>query len=467
MIQNNIRQNVANDTISNLSLILGFFALLLTFFGNKYYNFNPFLGLIKVNNFLDNIISPSDIVIVVLIALVLVEFFWGVLKRIKNPAKNTGIAMNTSHNETASQLGPYSNQNIQIIATTILIFFAVLKLGLSPNLSFFFEICRWIILVYLSAKHWNSNKILILSLLTFGMFDHGLWSNSLILIIAYFWDRILGNIYYDNLFKTYIGITFLASVFQVIAGKSLGLLYFGEPVLDLNTLGIARQNVPAFLSNIINQDLILRAYGLTRHSNILGFIGVLGILFSFNNKKPVIMSHDNTNHTTKNILKNMLRTYQSTTNQIFQKNFLQKNLNKIFLLASILITLLSLSRICWIIATVIIYLNITPKIIIPKVVKILILVLSTTIIGTFSLTKPDHNRILDWNNWWNAIRILEPNEILFGVGYYPEFLASRFSELPSWQWQPVHNIMASFGVSFGIIGILGVISILIITHQKS
>ncbi len=447
--------------VAKSSNIVAFLALLYTFFGNKYYNLNSVLGIPKVNNFLDNVISISDIVIIFLAVKFIFDFFIQFIADLKAEIRT---------NSNSKIFLSYLSKHLIQVNFALIIFLIVFKFLQSPSLQFGLESCHWIVLFEIIYNNFDikekntksKNTFPLILTLIFALFDHGLISNSLILIIIFFWDKLTSLKAFQSLFIAYILLTFITTVYQVFWGRSLGLLYLGEPVLDLNTLGIARQIIPnnilgfnlqSLFQNLFGTDLILRGYGLTRHSNILGMIGVLGFLFSESVAKSA-------------------------------QNYIYKTLP----FATISITILSFSRIAWLLLGIIImfkyssnlypfrkgqvkledYILTTPKTtqksntLFSKVFLGLLLI--TTLLISF--TKPDYNRILDWTNWintWNNLNLIQKT---FGIGYYPQFIYQNFPQLPPWQWQPVHNIIANYTINYGILGITLLTSLFYLEFQK-
>jgi hypothetical protein len=248
-----------------------------------------------------------------------------------------------------------------------------------------------------------TNHLLII-LGIYGLFDHLLLTSSVPLLII-FWLLHYGKI--KVLDRTIIGFLifniFLA-FYQILAQKSLGLAFFGEPILSQNITQIAKQE----FGNLT----IIKGYGLFQHPNIMGCVGII-LLFWTN-----------------------------------------KNIKTLRIIGTIL-ACLSLSRLGFLGLGFWIFLRIWKF----KSRFSTILALSFAIIFGIFMTiwfllrvPADAGRWIDLTNFIQLIQTFGPRELILGIKDYPTNITKLTNQ--TWQWQPVHNIFLLFLAEFGLFGAL-------------
>jgi hypothetical protein len=394
--------------LKNISIWL----IILSIWVNKYYNLSPYLALPKVNNFLDILISSTDVVVIILSSwFFVITFFYNYFQ-------------------------PHTKYFVQ---PTVSHLFALITLMISflinPSYGLLLTIARIFLLINIIPKllHESTQRFrvtLMIGLSLALLFDHFLLSSSLPVILLMVLSMKLG-FWQKNLVYIYLIVNFAVSLFQITTGHSLGLVYLGEPIIDSNTLNIARENF--FGANV------LRGYGLTQHPALFGFVAVFGLLFGIKNKlatKDANVQMDN------NFPSMEVAPYSS-----FKTNFQQKVL-------PIASSILSLSRISlmtflfeWIVNTRKRF-NVTQK----------ILCLGA-ILGLFvyRFVTSDKYRILDYQTWADVTLAMTFKDMFFGLGYYPEFLFNFYEGLDIWQMQPTHNSILGIFTQFGVWGFLGLL----------
>ena len=204
-------------------------AILGSFFVFKYVNFNPYLQLPKLNNFLDYFVGVSDI-------LLLIYLFREVLP------------------------------NVVKFNWFWVLFGIFLVQGFFGGFSVFglFLTARLLSWIWLFANNKISAQLKIV-LFFYGLFDHLLLTSSLP-ILCIFWLLNFGkNKFLDKALQLILLLNIFLATFQILAQKSLGI--FGEPVLSSEIFGIAKQEFGSLR--------IIKGYGLFQHPNILGSVGVI------------------------------------------------------------------------------------------------------------------------------------------------------------------------------------------------
>jgi hypothetical protein len=282
------------------------------------------------------------------------------------------------------------------------------------SIPFAIESSRFWLWIDILPRILTLNKGLIIGLGVTSIFDHLLFSSSLPLALAFIYSRFyrLKDIFQKTIstgLSGYLGLNLFSAGSQVITGQDLGLNLLGEPNLNLVTNGIAKQN---FLDQVF-----LRGYGLTQHPNLLGTAGMINLFWANNN---------------------------SNVNKLFPKTSrVVRKTQKALSLATIA---LSFSRSSWISALIYFWQN-------NQKYRIQIILLGCLIIGLFvTKTAPDQFRIQDLQVYFESLKKLNPQQQIFGSGYYPEFLKNTLPNNPSWQWQPVHNFWLSLVAQYGLFG---------------
>ena len=388
---------------------------------NKYYNLNPYLGIAKVNNFVDILVSTSDLAI---IWLVLVLFYVNISSKTKNSSylRGSDIVVRGSFLLVLIPILINPSYGILIQGCRLFVIIRVLLAMFSPKFTSHFTS---------QYLHWVIGSLVVFS----SFFDHYLISSSLpTLLLFLLWKSLQNklNNWQKNCIYSYIFLNFITAFWQVLVSQSLGLIYFGEPNINAQMLNIARENI--FGQNV------LRGYGLTQHSGILGFVGSWSVIFTLN----------------------------------------QRDKNRLSVIFSIVLSLLSLSRIAWLglfVPLVILLLksrkNLTqtfPNKSSKNNVGIIFgIILSSSVILSlfvYRFGRSDKYRMLDYQNFGSAISNFKINDWLVGVGYYPKFLWQNLNVFASpiahqnWEFQPVHNMFLNILVQWGILGCLGWIGLI-------
>ena len=290
----------------------------------------------------------------------------------------------------------------------------------------YFSLVQLLILAYFGFQLHLSNlfqiqhKYLIyFALGLYSLVDYFLLYDSQVVVFLYALGIFFSQVKPSNpkvvtVFKaillSFLSLNTIAGIIQIIFSQSLGLKYLGEPFLNIEITGVAKQQI----GNI----LLLRAYGITNHPNVLGFFGISGLVLA-------------------NLPK--LKTFWGRW---------KLYLNSI----SILLVFISFSRISWLIAgiLVVVYIRSWLSKLIATCLCPLLIVLSVE-----RLTNSDRYRFLDLNQYFQAISVLDYKQLLFGlgIGRYPEFLFTEF-QLPMWQYQPVHNLLLNLTIELGILPIV-------------
>ena len=398
---------------------------------NKYYNLNLHLGNSKINNFVDILISSSDLVIILLI----IKLCY-VKSKSFSPSKPNQNKIKYKH--------------YFIFLAVILLITPIL---INPSYGILMQSCRLFLLIQIllsifkikiknSYLYWATLSLVIFSTL----FDHYLLSSSLpVLLLFILYKNLstnLGNLQ-KKIIYSYIFLNFITAIWQVVMGYSLGFVYAGEPTINNQMLNIARENL--FGQNI------LRGHGMTQHAGILGFVGSWSVIFA--------LSQDRNNK---------LENY-STLEESPQSN------GGLGIIIGISLSLLSLSRIAWLglfiplLAFVTFDLN-KIKTSIKKYFWLSLVILGSflSILGLFvyRFGHSDKYRILDYQNFGVVVNNLKIENWLFGVGYYPRFLWQNLNVFANptlhqnWEFQPVHNTFLDILVQWGILGCLGWIGLI-------
>lgn len=398
----------------------------LSIFFNKYYNFNPFLNYPKINNFLDLIISPADIIVGVLsFWFFILTFFYDYF----NPHTKYFVKPTVSH---------------LFVLITLLLTFLV-----HPSYGILMIIARIFLLINIIPKLLHESNFQLRITLMVGLslslvFDHFVLSSSLPVLLLFILSLTLNN-WQKKLVWIYLILNLVIAAYQIVKGQSLGLLYMGEPVINANSLNIARETI--FGTNI------LRGYGLTQHPALLGFVAVFGLIFIYKNHHNSHPEGSERSHASIEKTSNV-----NVISQTIQQNTPSASLPTLrrVILPSIpiLTSLLSLSRISiltfifsWIINTKN-KLNTYPKII-----------LLGGILGLFlyRFFTSDKYRILDLQTWFGITINMNVVDVFLGIGYYPEFLYKYYEGLSIWQLQPTHNSVLGIFTQFGEWGSMGLL----------
>ncbi len=381
--------------------------IILTIFVNKYYNFNPFVGQAKINNFLDIIVSPTDLIVGALsFGFFILTFFYNYLQ----PHTKYFITPTISH--------------LFVIVTLLLSFL------IHPSLGILMIIARLFLLIniipkLLSQSNFPFRITLLVGLALSLAFDHFVLSSSLPVLLLFILSLNLDN-WQKKATWLYIILNMITAFYQIIQGHSIGLLYLGEPIIDANTLNIARENISG-----VN---ILRGYGLTQHPSLLGFVAIFGLLF-------VYKQYDD-------------EFYQKSYQANFNKKLKAKNSSRFAKIITIATSILSLSRVS--LMTFLFDWIITSKSKLKVYSKIVLL---GGILGlfVFRFLTSDQYRILDLQTWLKVTINMNILDVFIGVGYYPDFLYKYYEELSIWQFQPTHNTILGFFTQFGVWGSTGIL----------
>jgi hypothetical protein len=403
--------------MNKLSLFFGniisnyWFLLAGLLIANKTVNLNKYFGISKVNNFLDLVVSGYDVILWGVFVYMLAKFLVKLIR----------------------------SQDLFFKFGGFLLIFGFLAFPFG-NLGLFLQFMRFVILVVIGAQVWNSpqhkleSRLVLAIIFVYSLFDHLLVTSSLpaVLVLVFFGlskvlTAIKHNIVIDRVVFGIVTVNLALAIWQVIVGRSFGLGIIGEPVVDINTYSqVAKQ--------IVNSTLtVLRGYGLTQHPNILGFVGTLGFLYSYSSSK----------------------------------------FGKILRYLSLFVVLFSFSRIAWICVLMILIVHSYRHTIEGKltsggfVVSYIIRYAGFAFLLGLFFSRKDVHRFFDLELWYKSFVSLDLKGKLFGAGYYPEFLLSRYSNLEVWQWQPVHNLWLNVLFEFGIIGTIIIIGGTVFAYTKS
>ncbi|MEM1312648.1 MAG: O-antigen ligase family protein [Patescibacteria group bacterium] len=293
----------------------------------------------------------------------------------------------------------------------------------------YFSTIQLLIIVYFGSQLYHSNlfssKLKYFIYLAFGLYsivDYFLLYDSQIVTILYavgiFFSQVKPNnqrviTIFRGILISFFSINAIAGILQTLFSQSLGLKYLGEPFLNMEITGVAKQQIAEFL--------ILRGYGITSHPNILGFFGICGLILSIT---PAIRDFWGRWHA-------------------------------YITLISIVLVLISFSRVSWLIAIFLLLAKLMKRF-----KQLTSLTMVPILLSFFALLyerfgNSDRYRILDITQYLEAISVMSWQQLLFGLGLgrYPEFLFTEF-RLPIWQYQPVHNLLLNLTIELGIIPIV-------------
>jgi hypothetical protein len=383
-------------TLTNFQIILGLLALSL----NKSINLGVRFGFPKVNDYIDLVVSTTDI------AGLIIAF--SIFFRYKTKRQLTSI--------------------VALIYLTIPLFFME-NLRVVNFYHFSLGYTRLFLWVYILCKIYKDKKILLkkqkislfVVLIIFGLFDHLLLSSSLPVILVFIIFSILEKKphFFKNWLLVILGINLVVACLQIILGNSIGLHIFGEPYLSVEASGVAKQNI---LNNIV-----LRGYGLTNHPNILAFVGSISLWVGF-----VIRN------------KKLLLTWLVISFLLVIISF-----SRSALLAGVFILLINFYK-----NSRFRFRFFHPSIFLLIIIFIFLL--------TTRVANSDIYRYEDFSRFIYTYMQLPLNQKFFGIGLgqYSFLLQSKY-HLGLWQYQPVHNIglqvVAESGLLFPILAVLKVI----------
>ncbi len=248
-----------------------------------------------------------------------------------------------------------------------------------------------------------------------------------LLFLLIFWLWLKSTKSWNWVYKILIGyltINLCLAIYQVFTSHFLGLNWLGE---NYQTAELARQNIQ-FLNF---KAAILRGYGLLVHPNNLGMLGLIGLF----------------------------------CNGIFSlKEDLNKNktLNKLLIVVSTSLILLSFSRLSLVLLILLYALKFNWNwafLSVKKMwLKIILLFLTISIFTIIWLgrSSSDFFRIEEFLWWSKAFTKIQPLQILFGsgLGSSPFILKNTLPELYSWAFQPAHFGLINIIVEVGILPIM-------------
>jgi hypothetical protein len=130
---------------------------------------------------------------------------------------------------------------------------------------------------YSWLKECKSINLLIVPFIGFMLFDHLLLSFSLPVLYYLLCKNSTSDGLTRNMLFVWMGVNIFAALFQITTGHSFGLSYLGETNLNNTMTGLARFDQ----FNLFT----LRGYGLTPHPNILGCLGLIGLISLARTKK--------------------------------------------------------------------------------------------------------------------------------------------------------------------------------------
>lgn len=402
--------------------VLGFSVLLfsiLALFLGRVFNLNFVFGLPRVNNYIDFVFQLADLIIVILAIFQV-----------------------------------YKNKLFLFRFRSIFWLLPLLFLGLIFNFSLlgawhfllvFARIICWIFLLFETYNSELPNKNwLFLILITTSFFDHFLLSSSLPVFIIYLWWQSRKSfLLLLSLVFWYI-LNFFTAVLQILRGQSLGLSLLGEPKLDLQTIGIAKQ--------VVFEHLFLRGYGFALHPNILGFVGLIGLFFSLNSE-PKIKLPDSW-FGSKNYFLNVLNKYLNLGLIIIFLTLILLSFSRLALIGLIILLLSKIAT----------RLDLKAKL--ASYIGIFFAIGCLFLVGISRFFSSDFYRFADLEKYFSVYQNLSLLSKLFGVGLgnYSFYLKNNLGNLQPWQWQPVHNIWFNLFIEFGIVPL--VLICLIIVHRS-
>ncbi len=428
----------------------------------KQVNLYRTLNLPTQNNFLDLILSGSDLILIPYLVVNSLNFWFkksisqnsnitllteNLIKSKNNPTQI--FADSLGYREEAFAKYKINSKLYHILLASLATWLVGSTLSYSiqaPATGLLLQSLRLLTWLLILPKLPNNLK-LVLGL--YSLFDHFLISSSLPAIIT---SVLFGNVFglvkkfkpFSFDWKKYLVIivlilNFAAASHQVFVGRSLGLPT--EPQLDVRVL-----------SQIARQGELLRGYGLTQHPNILGGLALIILAWAMNQKlkySPFIGSKK------PNIL--------GLAKQLIF-NFKQSFGIRLILTLATLCLILSFSRLAWLSLFLLWWYKLLTSTKQPNwFLTLKIIVGFGLVIGWFSVFRKDIYRIQDWQLWLDSFWQLPLVDKIIGSGYYPQYLANNFNSLESWRWQPVHNVWMNISFEFGIIGL---IMILILVWQS-
>ena len=441
--------------ILNLSKILLFFGIFYT----KHFDLGyHFLGLERSSEFLGLLFRFADLALLITISSFFLITFSTAIKKIVNGIKNyfifTAKEDRSTHSTRQLSLPSFKRTNG--------IFLAIFTLSLSlywfyqnPNTLFSFKtgfltLIAFVISTTLCLKY---NPKWLLVLIPYFCFDHILLSSTvaasifLTLGLLVKWSHatqttsMTGKIQFQKYFPLLlfiIGFTNLAlALYQVKSGHSLGLFWLGEPNLNIsNTNGIAKQILP------FSNQVLLRGYGLMPHPNILGFLGVSGILFNAYNQ-------------------NMKSVFQSNKDIFF------KNINLVlsfFIIAVSMSRMAIISLVFYLIFTTISKTNLATlkllKIFLGQTIIIFAITISVLVcmITFFSLNTRSTSDLYRLDQHQTLVNFIkkEPQNLILGIGPGQFTQHLKAAQITNFEWenQPFYQPFGTILIELGVFGLV-------------
>jgi len=237
----------------------------------------------------------------------------------------------------------------------------------------------------------------------------------------------------------------LLATYQILWGHSLGLYFLGESKLELSgIIGIAKQA----LSN--SDQILLRGYGLMPHPNILGFLGVFGVIVGLEFKQFFLK------------LKKI-------------KQFYTQIVTNILIISSFVLGLISMSRMAIISLLILIIIYVAPIKLIAKIWcnTILYLVILSSCVAIYTFVSfdfkadSDNYRLEQYQTMYKLIE-QEPQVLFFGTGtgQYSQHLKKANITTESWENEPFYHPIGNIVLELGLVGV-GLIAFLYKKLQES
>jgi hypothetical protein len=437
-------------------LNLSKFLLLLGIFFTKPFDFGyHFLGLDRSSEFLGFIVRFADLALFIVIAAFLLFKF--------SSQNETPVVLSEAKNLDASlTLNSTKNyRNLVLSLSVVCLIFYWFLTNLNTFYSFKTGILTFTAFLISTVLCLKYKPKWLLVLIPYSCFDHILLSSTvsasifLYLSLQAKWtskEQILSNFnksrsqYYFSFSLFFITLAnLILAIYQVKTGHSLGLSWLGEPILDLkNTDGIAKQILP------FSNQIVLRGYGLMPHPNILGFLGVLGLLTSFKLPKRLQIT-------------SKIEDLQNNNLNIVSIH------NIVNIILNVLLIIVSMSRMALISLVLILVLkifsnfslnslkylqNITKTKVLSFVTLFSIFIFTFTF---FSLNTRQNSDLYRLNQHQTLVDFIqkEPQSLLFGVGPGQFSQHLKMVKITNLEWenepfyQPFGNILVELGV-FGI-----------------
>lgn len=237
------------------------FWLILAFLGvlaPRFVNLSQFTDYFLVNNFIDILVSFTDLVVILVLVYELVRRGWY-----------------------------FRLFTIGLLVLGLIQIFVINPtwMSLVDNWLFSVRFLLWVGIMLEIKNFFRTSKLqfglLLALILLYSLLDHLLLSNPVPVLLVWILVQIQQKWAIGQVFQKFwlwvlavlFGLNFILAAWQVFTGGSLGLHFLGEPFLHIDGGGVARQPIGDY------QLVVMRAYGTMQHPNALGFVGVVGFWF--------------------------------------------------------------------------------------------------------------------------------------------------------------------------------------------